>query len=437
MGDQCSSAGVPRSANRNPSVHQIFGALSSLRRLAHVTLTRSRAFSAESSVATPSPELINRKRDLICEAFNNLKTKYDEPFNWPCFSSIAPLDQASWQAVITQLESNLLPSLRSQLADLARMLEQSDLRRNEGTRLDQISDIQSELDPILHQIVSLAAAVHRRTLFSPADTDDRHLKELKAFRIQGLKSKVKDLTKTLSSLFDNSSRVIRSLKLSPHEYARHTHQMDHRRLIYGTNEAFGMINRAIKWLKGHEFYNIRENWKYFVPDLNSVLRQLTLISAPIDDLDDNDYPMRDFSQPEIQVAQSAIPVTKLSRLFFTKLLRTGMEKTPLQSFTEMSSHEIHTVIDSAGSVWNNVSDISQFLVYGPDEGEGSATIIKSMNQILLEFDKNMLLVLLYILPLIPGQDNSSSQTSLATWLVNWKHLFLIATKDFISAAKLL
>ncbi|KAI9622013.1 hypothetical protein H4Q26_015451 [Puccinia striiformis f. sp. tritici PST-130] len=400
--------------------------------------TASASRMAESRVATPSSELIDRKRDLISEAFDNLKTKYDERSNWPCFSSILPLDRATWQAGINQLESNLLPSLRSQLLDLKRKLQRSDLRRNEGTRLDQISHLQSELDQTLHQIVSFAAIVRRRTLFSPADTDDRHSEELKAFRFQGLQSRVKDLTGTLSNLFANSSGVVRSLKLSPHEYVRPTHQLNHRRVIYGTNQAFDMINRTIKWLQGHEFCNIREDWDRFVPDLNSVLRKLTMISASIDDVVDNDYLTRDLSQPEIQVAQSAIPVTKLSRLFFTKLLRSGITKTPLQSFTEMSSHEIQTLTDSAGLTWNNLSDIRQFLLHGPTEGETFDIIIESMNQVLLEFDNYMILVVFYILPLIPSQVNcSSSETSLATWLVNWKHLFLIATKDFISAAKLL
>ncbi|KAI7955468.1 hypothetical protein MJO29_006867 [Puccinia striiformis f. sp. tritici] len=160
----------------------------------------------QSSAATPSAELINWKRDLIYKAFEDLRNKYIGSSDWPCVSSIVPLDEATWTAGVTQLQSSLLPSLRNQITHLEKIMEPSDLRNDKGTKLDQISCIQSELDQTLYQIVSLVAVVRRRTLLSPADTDDRHLKELKGFRAEGLQSRVKSLVDTLCHVLGDADR---------------------------------------------------------------------------------------------------------------------------------------------------------------------------------------------------------------------------------------
>ncbi|POW13786.1 hypothetical protein PSTT_03421, partial [Puccinia striiformis] len=176
------------------------------------------------------------------------------------------------------------------------------------------------------------------------------------------------------------------------------------RVIYGTNQAFDMINRTIKWLQGHEFYNIREDWDRFVPDLNSVLLEfdnymilvvfyiLPLIPGQVHNSSSQTSLttwLVNWKHLFLIATKDFISAAKLLRLIYGTNEAFGMIN---RAIKWLKGHEFYNIREN----WK---------YFVPD-----------LNSILLEFDKNMLLVLLYILPLIPGQDNSSSQTSLATWL---------------------
>ncbi|POW17436.1 hypothetical protein PSHT_06438 [Puccinia striiformis] len=393
----------------------------------------------ESIVETPGAELINKKRDLTGKAFEDLRTKYNELSDWPCVSSIVPLDQASWQTFTVQLQSSLLPSLQDQITHLSKIMERSDLLKDKGTKLDQISQIQSELDQILYQIVSLVAVVRRRTLFSPAETNDRHLKELKGFRAQGLESRAESLISSLCQVFRTCFALMESLKLTSQEYTRYSRiYQDKVMLTLHSTRAVEEIERVITWLNGNEFYNIREDWEDNVPEIDHIIRQVIEVINPTNDSDDEDgSEIENPSGPTIQVLQSMIPVIKLSRLFFKKLLRSGMKETPLQSFTDMSSHQINILCDSARSALCNLDTICEYLKDNEVEDEGIEHIFKLINEISSDFDTTMLLVVLYVAPLIPQVNNPPSPNPLTTWLVDWNHLFLIAIQDCTSATKLL
>ncbi|KAH9465128.1 hypothetical protein Pst134EA_013023 [Puccinia striiformis f. sp. tritici] len=115
-----------------------------------------------------------------------------------------------------------------------------------------------------------------------------------------------------------------------------------------------------------------------------------------------------------------------------------MKETPLQSFTEMSSHQIDTLGESARSVLYNLSQIRDALRNNDVENGDTEYIVNYMNEVLSDFDTSRLLVVFYVLPLIPDQVNHpSSQNPLTTWLVDWNHLLLIAVQNCISAVKLL
>ncbi|POW17429.1 hypothetical protein PSHT_06432, partial [Puccinia striiformis] len=181
-------------------------------------------------------------------------------------------------------------------------------------------------------------------------------------------------------------------------------------------QAVDKIDGVIKWLTGHEFNNIREDWEDYLPGINSVLFGVTRLINPTNDSDDHDG---DGNESE-------------------KLLRSGMKETPLQSFTEMSSHQIDTLGESARSVLYNLSQIRDALRNNDVENGDTEYIVNYMNEVLSDFDTSRLLVVFYVLPLIPDQVNHpSSQNPLTTWLVDWNHLLLIAVQNCISAVKLL
>ncbi|KAH9465130.1 hypothetical protein Pst134EA_013025 [Puccinia striiformis f. sp. tritici] len=398
---------------------------------------------AELTVPTPGAELLHRKRDLIGKAFDDLGTKYNGSSDWPCVASIVPLDQATWKTLTFQLQSSLLPSLKNQITHLSNIMERSELLKDKGTKLNSISQIQSELDQTLYQIVSLVAVVRRRTLFSPADTDDRHLKELKGFRAQGLQTIVEDLISNMCIVFSTCFEFMGCLKLPSQTLNRYGRIFRHKDMLtLETTRAAHAIDGAIKQLKGHEFYYIREDWEDNVFQIHRLLRLVTDVISSAndsddDDGDDNDSEIVHPSGPAIRVLQSMIPVIKLSRLFFKKLLRSGMKETPLQSYTEMSSDQINALADSARSILYNLDQIYNALTDPVLADESPEEIPRLINEITSEFNTTMLLVVFYIVPVIPQVNNPPSQSPLTTWLVDWNHLFLIAIQDCISATKLL
>ncbi|KAH9453912.1 hypothetical protein MJO28_006899 [Puccinia striiformis f. sp. tritici] len=391
----------------------------------------------EPTVTDSGSELVDKKRDLISKAFQGLMTKCRGLSDWPCVSSTDPLDEASWTAVVTQLQSTLLPSLKTQITHLEQIMEPADRFKDNGTTLDQISHLQSELDHTLHQIVSLVAVVRRRTLSSPANTDDQHLKELKGFRAQGLQSRVEDLLSTLCDVFSDCSQLIQLSKLSPQQHMCHDRATERKaEVARWVTQVVVMIDMDVKWLTAHEIHQIQEDWEGYVPGINSVLCDVTRLINPTDDLDDDDnFRSENPSELVIEFLQSTIPVIKLSRLFYEKLLRSGMKETPLHPFSEMSSRQIIKLTDSARSVMQNLYEISEAFIYNQDVGESVYNVIKLIKKILSEFEINMCLVVRYVLPLMPNQvAHPSSQNPLKTWLVNWKELFHIAIDDCMMAA---
>ncbi|KAI7955469.1 hypothetical protein MJO29_006868 [Puccinia striiformis f. sp. tritici] len=226
----------------------------------------------EPTVTDSGSELVDKKRDLISKAFQGLMTKCRGLSDWPCVSSTDPLDEASWTAVVTQLQSTLLPSLKTQITHLEQIMEPADRFKDNGTTLDQISHLQSELDHTLHQIVSLVAVVRRRTLSSPANTDDQHLKELKGFRAQGLQSRVEDLLSTLCDVFSDCSQLIQLSKLSPQQHMCHDRATERKaEVARWVTQVVVMIDMDVKWLTAHEIHQIQEDWEGYVPGINSVL----------------------------------------------------------------------------------------------------------------------------------------------------------------------
>ncbi|KAI9622005.1 hypothetical protein H4Q26_015443 [Puccinia striiformis f. sp. tritici PST-130] len=246
---------------------------------------------AELTVPTPGAELLHRKRDLIGKAFDDLGT-----------NNLENID----------LSITIKPSTFTEEPDHSSFKHNGAIRITEGQRdkLNSISQIQSELDQTLYQIVSLVAVVRRRTLFSPADTDDRHLKELKGFRAQGLQTIVEDLISNMCIVFSTCFEFMGCLKLPSQTLNRYGRIFRHKDMLtLETTRAAHAIDGAIKQLKGHEFYYIREDWEDNVFQIHRLLRLVTDVISSAndsddDDGDDNDSEIVHPSGPAIRVLQS-------------------------------------------------------------------------------------------------------------------------------------
>ncbi|PLW22381.1 hypothetical protein PCANC_25198 [Puccinia coronata f. sp. avenae] len=429
---------------------------------------------------TSRPKSIHQQRGCVYQAFRKLNTKceiYNGPWNPPDSISSVKTNQKDWKAGLNQLQSHNLPLLRQQISTLPKLLVPSELRKDDdGSKLQRITDIQSELDQNLDQIISFTSAVRTRSIFSSAQTDDNHRKEFKEFIRHGLCSRIKYLNDELCSIFNCCSGTIRELKkpVSPSNRVRRLNRR--RRMIHDITAAKKSINQLTKWLTNHEITNIQEKWKKDIPYFNHKLTRLKkLINQTIDypevededenknknededdGVDDGDEAGADGDGDEddgdgdesenqidelfsghneavISLAQSAIAVIKLSRLFFKRMSKIGLNQAPLKPFTDMNSYQLETLTDSPSWISYNICLFVSIVtdVNETDEAETAETLTQSVQKIVHRVDSIILLLFVYVFPLLPSPNHARN------YLVTWNNLFLTATQNCIRAAQFL
>jgi hypothetical protein len=355
------------------------------------------------------------------------------------------IDEETWNKAVNQLRFDILPLLRQQINALPTLMNPLELEDDiDGPRLKLIVEIQSGLNQNSDQILSIVAGIKPELIASPRppQADDSHLQELKEFRRQGLWYKLDSLKHQLRTIYERCAFTIRDLKKSTKaiSHSHQTRQLNHRHeIIRRTINATESIDIFMKWLTSHEFINVQEEWDPEVSGLDDELAKLTkrihrTINDPELQDDDLSSDVAILNKNIIPLAQSLIPVIKLSRLFFKKLMKDGLNKVPLKPFTDMNSYQLGTLVGSAGYIDCHLYDINNFIKKSDenDETDTAKSITEKIYQMIQDFDSNLLLVIIYIIPLIPN--SIPSPRDLQDSLVAWNKLFLIAAHNCICAA---
>jgi hypothetical protein len=102
--------------------------------------------------------------------------------------------------------------------------------------------------------------------------------------------------------------------------------------------------------------NFRDRWGLELSNYDDKINRLTAFidqrinhSEPEDDHDGSDDDVADLNKNVIPLAQSLMPIIKLSRLFLTRLAKDGLQKTPSKPSTDMNSYQLQTLSDSGWS----------------------------------------------------------------------------------------
>ncbi|WAR62275.1 hypothetical protein PtB15_14B370 [Puccinia triticina] len=393
--------------------------------------------------------LLCLQKDSIAKVYRSFRTKYDTCTDrTPLFPSDTiqltdpdPIDVAAWRSKLSRLRSILLPLLRHQIRTVLRTLDPSDLRNDKGPKLDLISELQSEVDDTMGQIVSCVIVIPPRPLIQLPDTNDHYLKDLKEFQCREMVRRLSYMNRGLSCMFDGCATLIEESKLSRRRYRRRARQHNTRGDVIDSSEnASEWIDILIKWSKCNELTNIQEDWEVEVPVIDEVLAKLTRLIRPTatsNSAEEDQPEIEGASEAVIQLAQNAVPITKLARLFFRKVATSGLNRTPLQTFTEMNSNQLRTLSESPEYLDDEFNRLFKTLNKA-DETDVADTIealTQAVNRTIEIFQTSMFLVTLYIVPLIPQANGPSSQDNLQNWLITWNNLFLSATQKFLSAAQ--
>jgi hypothetical protein len=137
-----------------------------------------------------------------------------------------------------------------------------------------------------------------------------------------------------------------------------------------------------------------------------------------------------------RLAESVVPILKVSRLFFRKLVRTVLNRTPSKAFTDMNSLQLNTLNKASRSIDDHLCSLIHILkdVKKIEKYDTADALAQSIKKITDHFNSTILLLILYVIPLIPNLNDPSSQEHFQTWSSHWHHLFLSATHNCLRAA---
>ncbi|POW04041.1 hypothetical protein PSTT_10696 [Puccinia striiformis] len=161
------------------------------------------------------------------------------------------------------------------------------------------------------------------------------------------------------------------------------------------------------------------------------------IQSTIDRLKASDFDMKYVRDPVIQLAKLVIPIFKLSRIFFKKLSKRGLNNERLPVFTEMCSNQIECLVKCAAEVSDDLLQLTVHLDFANrDRGVvTSLEFIELATTLKARFESPLLLVVLYIIPFIPDNESLNVQNYYRNWCLTWNNQMSLAIHNFECAAK--
>ncbi|KAI9599687.1 hypothetical protein KEM48_008901 [Puccinia striiformis f. sp. tritici PST-130] len=230
----------------------------------------------------------------------------------------------------------------------------SDSQENQAglLNLELILKTQRELEENLNRIYSSFYPLCPRDPGGVSNqTEDHHNQDIKFGRLR-----------VLNHLF--TERLLKSLQESFVVSYGLVHQL-------GLSDT---LKEIIKHLNRSELDNLQRLWSVEVFAIDKHLTDFTKRSnnLPIEVGNRPSSPdtTEDFagippnSDSAIQMAESLIPITKLSRMFFRKLSQTGMNRKRLPLFTKMCSAQLQQLANSAKKVLVILSGFQKILISG-------------------------------------------------------------------------
>ncbi|KAH9466144.1 hypothetical protein KEM48_000744 [Puccinia striiformis f. sp. tritici PST-130] len=142
-------------------------------------------------------------------------------------------------------------------------------------------------------------------------------------------------------------------------------------------------------------------------------------------------------EPVIQLTRLTIPFLKLSKLFFKKLSRAGMNKNLTSSFTEMNSIQLECLCNSAGLVSSNLSTLTDLLVNADANDGAIANPVNSLEMIQVtetlasQFKTPVQLEVLYLISLVAETGGLPDQNYYKDYFLTWNTQFTLAIHNFV------
>ncbi|KAI7945810.1 hypothetical protein MJO29_012198 [Puccinia striiformis f. sp. tritici] len=428
--------------------------------------------SETSTSSSSESEEEQQQGDWVVLGFDRLRENYvpDKyrdyahmlPHRWGKDKDFHPDELDLRKDISNRLRSNLLPQLRQQLSILSEYLDPTRLEIEPESTLELILDKQSELYTTLHQIVDALNNLRSESdplVESLEREDDGHLKEFKGFRMVGLDNRFGDLLQATTSVFKQSQKLIRKLELSTQDSqspSSDSSDLDEspatpadiawirEQMIDSTRCSDEAARCMIEWIEGSDTQLIQYFWNHSLCFIDRRMRVLLKMIGLLADLEGDDdaffgCAITSLREPDIQLALQLLPIMKLSRLLFKKLLNNGMNSKRLPFYTNMSSSQLTNLSNLPDEVTGRVSYlVSQFKLFDYRFSiPGNIDNLRFTARMLEDWlESKVPCVSLYLLPLSPDTDGFSTQNHLKDWLKIWSTQFGVAIQNFLDAINL-
>ncbi|KAH9458107.1 hypothetical protein MJO28_005169 [Puccinia striiformis f. sp. tritici] len=369
--------------------------------------------------------------DCLIRGFESLELK--------CTSTIHDdqINTESKEVLYDRLQSYLVPLLHDQLTTLSLLLD--DLWKEPESILKRIAELQPEIDHNVAQIKSAIQVVCPDALSSSDKANDQQLKQFKIYRLLELKKMLCDVIRLrIRSVFDAASEHIQLMELSttnPFEDGREAYRY---RVVI--EDALDSVKLTINHLKGSE-WDVAEDCRrnvvlaidseldFIISTVNPLIKLLKFASLQ------NGNSVRD---PLTHHAQLVVPISKLSKIFFKKSSRTGMNKKLASPFTDMNSIQLSSLCQSAKEVPRALKGVSSLLssAFGlPRDAATYENIIRFAETMASLMETQVHLTVTYLVPLVPQTGVLLDQNYYKDWYRLWSAQFTLAINNLIQDIK--
>ncbi|POV96354.1 hypothetical protein PSHT_15178 [Puccinia striiformis] len=348
--------------------------------------------------------------DLVVEAFNSLiaKCKAEDDDSSATrdgrekYDGLV-IDQIDLKSdLLFQLHSSYLPQLRHQITTLSESLKPSDLLKNPHSKFNFISEIQ--LYVLQYALTSC-------------------------------------FLDAIICVFYHFGDLIRQLKLTTQKHDCKADLASVREdILCEVDHSLFMIEEAITWVNGSEFDIVQVGWRNEKREIGESVQELLSMISPANPATkgEKQSERKPLSESATQLAKSVVPVMKLSRLFFDKMSRRGMNQKKLPLYTTMSSHQLNTIDELAQNIEGRLTTILRGLgdadtYHEPDTSELLTEVVQEIEA---HFDAGILLILLHFVPIIPDTDGFPVQNYYKDWLATWNTQLSIAVNNHLEACKI-
>ncbi|WAR60273.1 hypothetical protein PtB15_9B210 [Puccinia triticina] len=243
-------------------------------------------------------------------------------------------------AQLIPIGTQYLPSIKKRLVALVRLLDMANLRRFPRPDFQKTLEIISELSETVRLFRS---AVHTITLTSPqvSKKEDHEFGMLKRHQTDELLEKSFCLVHALSDLFhDHACFVIGWNACRKDPETKRYGISYHRSTLIGTFKTIKQIAEMIQWSKKDDFLILQDWWRMSTNEIEGPMTKLiqrlslTIRVARVS-------PQKICLQPHVlKVVYSTMPIVKIMRIFFTKLLPTPTSRPPFTISRQLCSFDI-------------------------------------------------------------------------------------------------